>query len=355
MKKITYVIAGLSLLATPSADAKNPDFRTLYTVENSGRTAEKIREISDIVDIPTSELYVCNPKLKRKRNIRSGTRVKLAETYSIRPNDSLWKIAERTGTTLTELIDYNPQVKKVDIILPGQKLYTPCNRKPTKYSKRDPDHNGGKPSRTRRARKRESRKHIKFPSGLKLEVITNKSLVGTSRCKGYNKRRGKSKQVHQKCEFYDPNNSGNYLLRINKSDLGRKVSPHFTLAEFAHIPQPRLTKSKYTQKWNGDSYYKYIRLDPSLIRKLEKLRKSTGALRINSGYRSFGYNYDLYWKSYRKKPTFSRHTSGDAVDVHKGYYKIRKPVEKVFRKGGVGKARSFTHVDDRKGRARWTY
>lgn len=42
--------------------------------------------------------------------------------YRVEKGDSLWKIAKKHGLTLDQIIKLNPQIKKPDIILPGQKV-----------------------------------------------------------------------------------------------------------------------------------------------------------------------------------------------------------------------------------------
>ncbi|MGD6815692.1 CAP domain-containing protein [Metabacillus sp. 84] len=50
-----------------------------------------------------------------------------AGTYTVAKGDTMWKIAVKTKTGVSELINANPQVKNPDRILIGQKLNVPAN------------------------------------------------------------------------------------------------------------------------------------------------------------------------------------------------------------------------------------
>lgn len=49
-----------------------------------------------------------------------------ASTYTVVSGDSLWKIAVKTQTGVSELIKENPQLKNPDVIYPGQKINVPA-------------------------------------------------------------------------------------------------------------------------------------------------------------------------------------------------------------------------------------
>ncbi|MRH43180.1 SafA/ExsA family spore coat assembly protein [Aquibacillus halophilus] len=51
--------------------------------------------------------------------------VSAAETYTVQPGDSMWKIAVRYQIGVTEIIEANPQVENPDLIYPNQKLNIP--------------------------------------------------------------------------------------------------------------------------------------------------------------------------------------------------------------------------------------
>ena len=329
--------------------------RGVYTVQYAGPRRQKLEEISDLVRIPAQEIYACNPSLRGKKRLTAGEKVHVAAVYRVEKSDSLGKIAEKSGASLSEVLLYNPHVPNHDRIYPGQVLYVPCGRRSSSVHKEREHREEDLPRRS--TRRREPRKTIRFPSGLELKIITDPDLVGGSFCDHYNGQSVQGRRlIHQRCEFYDPNNGGVALLEVPRADLGKRISEHFTLAEFAIIRDTRWANPRHVQTWNGDQYTQYLRLDPEIITKLEELRrKIKQPLAINSGYRSFGYNNDLYRLGYRKRPTKSRHTSGDAVDVALPYRIIARDAERVFKNGGIGKGRSFTHVDTRGRKARWRY
>ncbi|MFB4169960.1 SafA/ExsA family spore coat assembly protein [Virgibacillus sp. JSM 102003] len=45
-----------------------------------------------------------------------------ADSYTVEPGDTLWKIALKTTTGVSELIEANPQLSNPDLIYPGQKI-----------------------------------------------------------------------------------------------------------------------------------------------------------------------------------------------------------------------------------------
>ena len=51
-----------------------------------------------------------------------------ANTYTVVSGDTLWKIAVKTETGISELIEANPQISNIDLIYPGQKINVPSNQ-----------------------------------------------------------------------------------------------------------------------------------------------------------------------------------------------------------------------------------
>ncbi|SEQ96328.1 spore coat assembly protein SafA/uncharacterized protein, YkwD family [Virgibacillus subterraneus] len=45
-----------------------------------------------------------------------------ADSYTVEPGDTLWKIALKTTTGVSELIEANPQLSNPDLIYPGQQI-----------------------------------------------------------------------------------------------------------------------------------------------------------------------------------------------------------------------------------------
>ena len=96
-----------------------------------------------------------------------------------------------------------------------------------------------------------------------------------------------------------------------------------------------------------------VKLHSELLRRLQAIRTETGrAAVINSGYRCPTHNKKVGGASN------SQHLHGKAADiVIKGLpiAEQRKICEKYFPDGGIGYANTYTHVDTRGSKARWTY
>ncbi|WP_424475394.1 D-Ala-D-Ala carboxypeptidase family metallohydrolase [Oceanobacillus kimchii] len=94
-------------------------------------------------------------------------------------------------------------------------------------------------------------------------------------------------------------------------------------------------------------------MDKNLILNLETLRYELGnkPISINSGYRTKSHNKRVGGASK------SQHLYGKAADIKvKGVSasKVYNQASKVFATSGVGKYNTFTHVDTRSGRVRFT-
>ena len=115
-----------------------------------------------------------------------------------------------------------------------------------------------------------------------------------------------------------------------------KVSENFKLSEFA-------CKCGCQQ----------VKLDSELLRRLQAIRTQTGLpVRINSGYRCPAHNKKVGGAS------GSQHLFGKAADIVIVGLPIaeqRKICEQFFGDGGIGYAKTYTHVDVRGKKARWTY
>lgn len=95
---------------------------------------------------------------------------------------------------------------------------------------------------------------------------------------------------------------------------------------------------------------KALKLNIDLLLHLEKLREKTGPLVVNSGYRCPVHNRNV------GGARASQHLKGTAADlrgVNMSPSDVHAQANNVFYGGGVGKYRTFTHVDVRGHKSRW--
>ncbi len=58
-------------------------------------------------------------------SLLSGDSLAAAQTYTVQPGDSLWRIAVRYQVGVSELISANPQLRNPNLIYPGQQVNIP--------------------------------------------------------------------------------------------------------------------------------------------------------------------------------------------------------------------------------------
>jgi LAS superfamily LD-carboxypeptidase LdcB len=165
---------------------------------------------------------------------------------------------------------------------------------------------------------------VTFPSGATLRVVSGPTGKGE--------------------EHYDPWATGNPLLDTGASVRSTRLSESFTVGEFTR---------------SGSDYFDKARIDPDLIRCLQKLRDHVGKpVQITSSYRPYAYNVKLY-RARKKEPTQSRHSSGQAVDVRiagmTGMQIAKTALDVCGTTLGIGIANTFAHIDVRPRWDRWTY
>ncbi len=179
------------------------------------------------------------------------------------------------------------------------------------------------------------KQYVKYQSGLKLEVVTNPN------------------DKYCPIKYFKDNKNTNKLVRVNPSDLDKKVSEHFEVKEFARIDQPSYVPEEYKQTVNGEDYFRCIRLNPKLLSYLEKTRKVTGKLEVIHGYRPPNYNSKVEGAKH------STHPNGNAADtkytLKDKSKKVRKRIDEIFADEGLGIGPTVTHFDVRGKRARWFY
>jgi uncharacterized protein YcbK (DUF882 family) len=94
----------------------------------------------------------------------------------------------------------------------------------------------------------------------------------------------------------------------------------------------------------------FATVDVELLRILERVRARFGPVEINSGCRCEAYNEEIGGAK------GSKHKQGIAADI---VVKDTHPemvynfLESIMDGGGLGRYKTFTHVDVREGKARW--
>lgn len=116
-------------------------------------------------------------------------------------------------------------------------------------------------------------------------------------------------------------------------DGEKQLSPNFKVKDFAC-------------RDNSDP----VLVNPHLVELLEKIRQHFGKpIRINSGYRTPGYNAGLRKKGHKGVAKNSQHQYGNAADITIQGVSPKEIFDFVnsFHQGGIGLYPSFTHVDVR--------
>ncbi|MFD4351477.1 glucosaminidase domain-containing protein [Nocardia sp. NPDC058518] len=145
-------------------------------------------------------------------------------------------------------------------------------------------------------------------------------------------------------EHWDPNKTGLPLYDTGPEVRRQQISPHFTVGELVT---------------SGGRAADRARISPALIQCLEAIRVRAGRpVRISSGYRSWARNAAVY-KQRNKKPTLSRHCSGQAADITiaglTGLQIAEIAIEAYGNNIGLGIGKTFAHVDVRGRPDTWAY
>jgi hypothetical protein len=145
-------------------------------------------------------------------------------------------------------------------------------------------------------------------------------------------------------EYWDPNNTGLPLYDTGAAVRSKKLSANFTVAELVG---------------SGGRFDDRARISVALVKCLQAIRDRAGrAVTITSGFRSWQRNVDLYRRA-GKKPTLSRHCSGQAADIKiagmTGMQIAKLALDSCGERAGIGIGADFAHIDVRGHRAVWTY
>lgn len=253
---------------------------------------------------------------------------------------------------------------------------TPVDAAPKKSAQHVQHHKEKAPNKPKKLR------YQRFPQGnARLVVIEGKearALEGTpAMAEKLSPLKEKDVQkIQEVCEFHDPWKTGIPLVRITKKNLEETVSRHFKVKDMVRI-DPKdlyLVKRGYYQKYQGEYYRTVARVDPELVKMLEKAQKNIqpkrpkrkkGAPKIkpryvqihtNEGYRPYGENARTYWRDCEGNAKCtaekSAHTAGMAVDIDKmpGLQDSCLKAVKERGAGGIGMhGANIVHLDSRRG------
>lgn len=145
-------------------------------------------------------------------------------------------------------------------------------------------------------------------------------------------------------EHWDPNNTGEPLLKTDPSQHAKQLSTSFTVKELVS---------------SGGTAAPIARISPDLVRVLQAIRDHAGkAVRVTSGYRSWKRNKEVY-AARRKEPTLSRHCSGQAADIKvaglTGVDLAKLAIDAAGTDLAIGVDDNSIHVDVRGKFTVWTY
>jgi hypothetical protein len=145
-------------------------------------------------------------------------------------------------------------------------------------------------------------------------------------------------------EHYEPHGTGNPLLDTSGAVRSTPLSPSFTVGELAR---------------SGAATFERARIDPQLVRCLQKLRNHVGRpVHVTSGYRPHRYNARVYARL-GLRPTLSRHSSGQAADVKipgmTGVEIAKAAIDACGTRLGLGIGPDHAHIDVRGRLTVWTH
>ena len=155
-----------------------------------------------------------------------------------------------------------------------------------------------------------------FPSGLVLTVASGPDGPGQ--------------------QYWDPNSTGLPLYDTGAAVRSKKLSANFTVGELVR---------------SGGRFDDRARISVALVQCLQAIRDRAGrAVTVTSGFRSWQRNVEVYRRA-DKKPTLSRHCSGQAADIKiagmTGMQIAKLAIDVCGERIGVGIGADFAHIDVR--------
>lgn len=115
------VPSGNGIPVPPPAPQPIPSTGLIYTVQ----WGDTMRKIADRFGISLSDLIAVNPQISNPNWIWAGQQINLPASvslYTVQRGDTLRIIAARFGTTVDTLIALNPQITNANLIYTGQVL-----------------------------------------------------------------------------------------------------------------------------------------------------------------------------------------------------------------------------------------
>lgn len=129
MRKTALLLAVIMILATPVCFAQG----TVYTV----RPGDTLSKIAAWNNLTVSDLISANPSIKSASMIYVGQKITIPTTkfvkYTVQRGDTFYGIAARFQISATELKKANPQITNIAWIYVGQVIMVPDTKSLTSY------------------------------------------------------------------------------------------------------------------------------------------------------------------------------------------------------------------------------
>lgn len=99
-----------------------------YTI----KPGDNLWKIANMHGVGLNELLSANPNIKNPSLILPGQTINIPSTttsnqstYTVKVGDTLWSIAKKYGVSVNQLINSNPNIKNTNLIIPGQTINIP--------------------------------------------------------------------------------------------------------------------------------------------------------------------------------------------------------------------------------------
>jgi hypothetical protein len=323
---------GLSGVTTERLDADSIKEIASRGIQGPGRSLpylKKIQEFFSHHDLSNVKAYIGGPARQAAERIGAAAYT-MGESVAFRERPDLATAAHEATHVVQQWDGVNLAEGVGEVGDPYERAADRIARRQTRGSSEYVERELGRPNLQRISDsevvqaqaaevQEEEEQVVNFPGGAALPVVDGADGPGE--------------------EYFDPTGSGNPLLDTSEPYRGQNLSANFTVGEYAQ---------------SGGNAFDRARIDPDLVGLLQAIRDRLGeAVYINSGYRSFAYNTQLY-----NEPTESQHQGGRAADIRADGYTGRDLAREVLQTNcnvGLGVGANYVHVDVRGRWARWTY